>query len=67
MVTMHSRTRRTARWILVLATGLGGGTLFGTCELRLHDAIINGTKLWVTSLLDPSNISIDGTADTTTD
>jgi hypothetical protein len=37
------------------AAVLAGGTLFGTCEVRLHDAVIDGTKFFLLDLLDPSN------------
>lgn len=43
--------------MLLLATSMGGGTLFASCEMRLHDAIIDGTKLWVIGLLDPNNFA----------
>lgn len=44
---------------MFLVATLAGGTLFGTCETRLHDSIIDGTKIFLVSLLDPSNLDFD--------
>ena len=40
----------------VVAGLLGGGTLFDACQVRLHDAVIAGTKDLVSILLDPANV-----------
>lgn len=37
---------------------LSGGTVFGTCTTRIHDSVIQGTRIFVLSLFDPSNIVI---------
>ena len=42
------------RWMLTAA--LAGGSLFGACEVRLHDAVVGGTKEYLGSLLSPSSI-----------
>jgi hypothetical protein len=47
-----------------LSAVIAGGTVFGTCEIRLHDALINGTKLWISQILDPSNIDFTADGDT---
>lgn len=41
---------------LILAAALAGGSLFGACEIRLHDAIVGGTKEYLGSLFSPGNI-----------
>ncbi len=38
---------------LVLAA-LAGGSLCQTCETRLRDAFVDGTKNYISTLLDPS-------------
>lgn len=35
---------------------LGGGSVFDACEVRLHDAFVQGTKDLVASFLDPANL-----------
>lgn len=35
---------------------LAGGSLFGTCEVRLHDAIVGGSKDFLNSLLSPNSV-----------
>lgn len=50
------RRRRLAAFMVM---ALSGGTLFGTCMTRIHDSIINGTELFILSLLDPSNVVIE--------
>jgi hypothetical protein len=56
---MTSRCHRAARWIVLLAASMGGGTLFASCEMRLHDAVIDGTKFWLLNLFDPSNFQFE--------
>ena len=59
--TRLSHRRRLQNKIRIwLVTATAGGALYGTCETRVHDAIVDGTQLFVLSLLDPSNISIAG-------
>jgi hypothetical protein len=55
---MHHRNQNKLCAFIVVA--LCGGTLFGTCTARLHDSIIDGTQVFILSLLDPSNIIING-------
>lgn len=63
---MKIDARRKARWSRLVAAMLAGGTLFATCETRIHDSLITGTKNFLYTLLDPSNLVIDfGTGDTT--
>ena len=43
------------RWKLgIVASLLGGGTVFDACEVRFHDAVIGGSKQFIASLLDPA-------------
>ncbi len=43
--------------LLILALMLGGGTLFGTCQMRLRDAIVDSSKQVFISLFDPSQLA----------
>lgn len=52
---LNNRLRRAS--VFVAAT-LAGGTLFGTCQTRIHDSVINGTQLFILNLLNPSNVVI---------
>lgn len=54
MIIDLRRKLRMARWMLTAA--LGGGSLFGACEVRLRDAIVGGSKDYLRTLLDPTNI-----------
>ena len=49
-----------------VAATLAGGTLFGTCQTRVHDALIDGSKNFFYQLLDPSNL-IDSLDDSSGD
>jgi hypothetical protein len=62
----RAHRRRAAGW-LALAT-LCSGTLAGqTCEIRTRDALVNGTKTFVSGvLLDPTNFTDFFYQDTTT-
>jgi len=44
---------RAKAWTL-LAAMLAGGTLFGTCEMRVRDALVDGSKSFLLSL--PSSL-----------
>ena len=48
------RRLRMARWTLTAA--LAGGSLFGACEVRLRDAIVGGTRDYLSTLLSPNNV-----------
>jgi hypothetical protein len=60
------------RGVLALTSLLAGGSLFATCEARLHDSIVDGTKFWFLGLFDPANLEdlgildLDGTDDAAT-
>jgi len=43
-----------ARWTLTAA--LAGGSLFGACEVRLKDAIVGGSKDFLSALISPDNV-----------
>ena len=45
------------RMAAFVAATLAGGTLFGTCEMRVHDALIDGSKNFIYQLLSPSNLT----------
>ena len=53
---MQRTSRRTRIW-LYGATVLGGGMLPATCETRIHDAVVDGSRNFAYVVLDPSNIS----------
>jgi hypothetical protein len=64
----RAHRRRAAGWLALAA--LCSGTLAGqTCEIRTKDALVNGTKTFVSSvLLDPNNFTdLFLPDDTTTD
>lgn len=49
----HHRVRK---WGLTLCAALAGGSTLQTCETRLRDAVVEGTRNYVSTLLDPTNI-----------
>ncbi len=53
-ITQQNSTR-TRIW-LYGATVLGGGLLPATCETRIHDAFVDGSRNFAFAVLDPSNI-----------
>jgi len=53
MTTHRNRVRRMG---LTLCAALAGGTTLQTCESRLHDAIVTGTRGYISVLLDPTNL-----------
>ena len=59
--------KHTMAWLgrraLAAVTLLSGGTLLGTCEARLHDSAVDGTKAWFLGLFDPSNLDDYGLID----
>jgi hypothetical protein len=62
----RAHRRRAAGW-LALATLCSGTLAGGTCQIRTKDALVNGTKTFVSSvLLDPNNITNLFYQDTTT-
>lgn len=48
----RNRVRRVG---LTLCAALAGGTTLQTCETRLRDAIVTGTRGYIGTLLDPTN------------
>ncbi len=52
---MKRTSTRTRIW-LYGATVLGGGLLPATCETRIHDAFVDGSRNFAFVVLDPSNI-----------
>ncbi|HUU81986.1 MAG TPA: hypothetical protein VM243_00660 [Phycisphaerae bacterium] len=55
---MRSTHRFGLRTWIALATLFGGGLLPGTCEMRSKQALVDGSKSFLTSvLLDPGNIT----------
>ncbi len=60
---MNRGRDRRAKWMTLIATALAGGTVFGTCEARVRNALVDGGKLFIFSLLDPSQFTptSDGT------
>jgi len=53
---MQRTTTRTRVWIMG-ATVLGGGVLPATCETRIHDAVVDGSRNFAYVLLDPANVN----------
>lgn len=63
-----ARKNRVRRVGLTLCAALAGGTTLQTCETRLRDAIVTGTRGYISALLDPTNlIGAILVPDTTTD
>lgn len=48
---------RRSKLAMTLAAALASGSLVSTCQTRLKDAIISGSKDYLFALLDPSNIA----------
>lgn len=63
---MKAHQRRLGRWAVLLTTLLGGGTLFGTCEMRLRDALVDGSKTFLLTSLS-SGLDFLPDADETTE
>lgn len=43
-------------WRAAAAAALCGSLMGTTCQTRLHDSVINGTRLLISQILDPSNL-----------
>ena len=54
---MHGYKKTRRRILIAVTTVLAGGTLFGTCEMRVRDALVNGAQTVVSQVLDPTNLS----------
>ncbi len=54
-MTLSSRSR--SKVAAVLAAALAGGTVFSTCSGRLKDGVVRGSKDYLASLLDPTQIA----------
>ena len=52
-----SPTRRKSMTALLAATLAGGSLFSATCETRVRDAIVGGTKTYVFGLLTPQNVA----------
>jgi len=50
----HRRSMSLRRWERVLAVALAGGLLPASCQTRFRDVVVEGTKNYVSILLDPS-------------
>lgn len=61
--TLHKPNRK---WAILLSTLMAGGTLFSTCQTRLRDASIQGTKDFIFTILNPITIAEIIFGDTTT-
>ena len=54
---MTSRTRLSrAKCAMAVAIALGGGTVCNSCQTRLKDSFVGGTRSYFLSLFDPSAI-----------
>ena len=54
-MTLSSRGR--SKVAAVLAAALAGGTVLSTCSGRLKDGVVRGSKDYLASLLDPTQIA----------
>ena len=54
MINDPRRRLSRARWILTAA--LAGGSLCSACEVRLKDAVVGGTKDYISSLLSSEEV-----------
>ena len=54
----HHRFAATRRrkLAMTLAAALAGGSMLSTCETRLKDAVVGGTKDYFFSILNPTTI-----------
>jgi hypothetical protein len=52
------RSGRPRRLAVLTAVALAGGTMFGTCQARIRDSVVNGTQLFILNLFDPANVVI---------
>jgi len=48
--------RKRLRRALTLILPLTGGTLFTNCQARIRESVIDGSKNYLSSLLDPTSI-----------
>jgi hypothetical protein len=55
---MRASSRR-GKALRLLAALVAGGTLFGNCQMRMKNSLVDGTKTWFFGLLDPSNLLQD--------
>ena len=68
---MNTKPANHRKLSLALSAALAGGSLLTTCEARLKDAVVGGTKDFISTLLDPSTyielieLSDNGTTDGT--
>ncbi len=53
-MTDRRQVLRKGRWLLTAA--LAGGSLFSKCDFMLRSAIADGSKQFLASLLDPTNV-----------
>jgi hypothetical protein len=60
MQKKHAAAQRLYR---VLFAALAGGSLCQTCETRFRDAFVQGTRTYISTLLDPRTIFADAIAD----
>ena len=56
MVAPGRGALRRSRLALTVAAALAGGTMLNTCETRLRDAVVAGSKDFLFSVLDPNAI-----------
>ena len=54
IMTDRGRLPRKVRWMVTAA--LAGGSLFSKCDFMLRSAIADGSKQFLASLLDPTNL-----------
>lgn len=57
------KRQRIFRRFWIIAASLAVGTVPSECEVRIHDSIIDATKLTFVSLLDPANFGFGTVAD----
>ena len=57
MTNQRQQVLRKVRWTLTAA--LASGSVFGACEVRIHDAVVGGTKDFVSSILTSEEVLQD--------
>ncbi len=51
------------KFVLTLVATLAGGSMFTSCQTRLRDAVVAGSKDYLVTLLDPASFVEFLTAD----
>jgi len=55
---MNASRKRLSRLGALLVLSVGGSTVFSTCQTRIKDAFVGGTKDFLASLLSGENVEL---------